>query len=136
MKTGTIKEKFEKACAYVGVEFEITRLLPDKIGGQFDGFRKISVRELKTKRQLNIALHELAHFVLSHSDNTVQNECEADLFADDIMERIYGYGKSYLFGRKPNGTYIGTLDIELLKKYAKQNELLVDIDESLMLHDF
>jgi hypothetical protein len=73
---------------------------------------EISLVSLRTKFDFAIAMHELAHFLFCHSTiNTVQQECEADLFADAVCDLIYKNG-GYLFGSRlvADEVYSGELD--------------------------
>jgi hypothetical protein len=83
---------------------------------------EISLKSLVTKYDFAIAMHELAHFLLCHTDfNTVQQECEADLFADAVCDLIYNNG-GYLFGSTlwADEHYKGVLDEAKLIKFCEK----------------
>ena len=122
---GSVAAKANAAARAVGLQIEV---------GHDENFLKgdvVHLVALRTKRDLNIALHEVAHAVLGHTENTVQAECEADLFADAVMMEVYG--DCYLLGRITQATadYSGNLDVEELEAFAIEQGISIDVREEL-----
>ena len=125
MTKGSVAAKGNAAARALGLEIEV---------GHSENFLQggvVHLVALRTKRDLNIALHEIAHAVLGHSENTVQNECEADLFADAVMLELYG--DCYLLGRITQATadYSGNLDVEALEAFASEQGISINVREEL-----
>lgn len=103
--------------------------------------RIMSLTGFKTKYDLAIALHEFAHFVLRHFDtvgNFVQQECEADIFADAVIDILYKNG-GYLFGGtlQENETYHGKLNKKQLFDFCEIYGIKKpDIDATIRLNNF
>ena len=127
MMKGSVSAKAAAAGAACGLVIETGHPAAHLTGGL------VALVTLRTRRDLNIALHEMAHAVLGHSANTVQNECEADLYADEVMLSIYG--DCYLFGRilEENEHYSGMLDVEALEAFAIEQGISVNIREEIAL---
>jgi hypothetical protein len=125
MKSGTIARKMAAACNLAGVEFCVDSNL--RVAGVASG-RQITVKRMSRKIDLAIGLHEILHCLEDHQGNTVQNECAADLFADAVMDLLYG--DTWLFGRtlESNDVYSGRLDVDELKAFASRYDIGFDID--------
>jgi len=131
MKTGTIKQKFNAACALVeGADYYVDPRCGH--AGYVSGLR-IALRSLRTKADLAVALHELCHLIERHGIDIAQAEAEADLWADDIMHRLYG--ETYLFAHAVqcalSDHYEGGLNRDALKVFADARGIELDIDQML-----
>ena len=122
IKKGCISRKITTMCKH----FNIT-LIKGKSNYYSKAHNTISLIGFRSKYDLAVALHELCHYLRGHTENTVQNECEADLFSDAVCEILYKNG-GYLFGDtlKADDNYTGELDTKALYDFAKS--LNIDYD--------
>ncbi len=102
---GTLKQKALQVGTQLNIEIEFMskdfsdRKFKGALGVSFTDSRLILVLSLKTKFDLAIFFHEIAHIILNHSGNSKSNEIEADKFSDEIIDSIYGNG-GYLYIEK------------------------------------
>lgn len=54
--------------------------------------RQVYVLNLKTKYDLAVFFHEIAHVIFNHNGNKKEDEIVADKFSDQVIDAIYGGG--------------------------------------------
>jgi len=121
-KGKSLKQKFVALCFKLGIAVETQQ---DE-NFAYDDY--ISLISLRTRYDLNVAFHELAHIILNHKENSIANEIEADLLSDRIIDLLFGSGKSYLFGGRKYNTdkYVGTYSMNKLLKFANYHGIPID----------
>jgi hypothetical protein len=121
-KGKSLKQKFIALCFKLGIAVKLQ---------QRENFAcdcLISLMSLKTRYDLNVAFHELAHIILNHKENSIANEIEADLLSDHIIDLLYGDGKSYLFGGRIYNAnlYSGTYSRSELFAFTNHHRIPID----------